>query len=397
MNILFDLITTQLSFGGGSEYIRKVFYSLKEYVSKQDLDIQVIGIIDSSISTYKYADLTPDALLSQGIKVVDLNKENMRKIIQNHGINKIFIGVLQYWEKRYCLSNIDIEIITVIHDMHDEEIENIRLYPYLALFRSPYAIFRQVMAVTLKWIKRNITHRKGDLSIMIDSLKSNKKWKCITVSEYTKQTLIYYYGISEEKIKVLYSPKRIMRYTEYFENEELNQIINNKIKYYLIVSADRPEKNALRTVEAFLRYRQYLRNKGSSILPYILTLGAKRSMGEGHISLPLLSESDLIKAYKNCYALIYPSYFEGFGYPPVEAMKFDKPILASNVTSIPEILDNAPIYFSPFFQSDIFKSLCKLNDGNYKDYTQKSKERYEVISERQNRDLNKLIKLIIKK
>lgn len=165
MNILFDLITTQLSFGGGSEYIRKVFYSLKEYVSKQDLDIQVIGIIDSSISTYKYADLTPDALLSQGIKVVDLNKENMRKIIQNHGINKIFIGVLQYWEKRYCLSNIDIEIITVIHDMHDEEIENIRLYPYLALFRSPYAIFRQVMAVTLKWIKRNITHRKGDLSV----------------------------------------------------------------------------------------------------------------------------------------------------------------------------------------------------------------------------------------
>ena len=397
MNILFDLITTQLSFGGGSEYIRKVFYSLKEYVSRQDLDIQVIGVIDSSISTFKYADLTPETLHSQGIKVVDINKESIREIIQNHGINKIFIGVLQFWSKRYSLSNIDIEVITVIHDMHDEEMENMRLYPYLALFRSPYAFFRQLIATTQKWIKRNIRHKKEDLSIMLDSLKSNKKWKCITVSEYTKHSLIYYYGIPENKITVLYSPERIMLDTEYFENEALNQIINKKIRYYLIVSADRPEKNALRTVEVFLRYRQYLSNLSSSSLPYILTLGAKKKMGEGHICLPQLSESDLTKAYKNCYALIYPSFFEGFGYPPVEAMKFDKPILASNVTSIPEILDNAPIYFSPFFESDIFKSLCILNDGNYKEYTQKPKERYEIISERQNRDLNKLIKLIIKK
>lgn len=395
MNILFDLITTQLSFGGGSEYTRKVFHCLNDYISKQNLEIHLIGVIDSSIRSFQYSDLTPEALSKREVKVLDINNESIKDLVHNHAINKLFIGVLQYWAGRYSLSNIDCEIITIIHDMHDEEMENIRLYPYLALFRSPYAIFRQFAAIELKWFKRNILNRKEKLSIMIDTLRASQKWKCITVSEYTKYALIYYYDVPKENISVLYSPERIMHCTGNIENSSLHEIIYKNIRYYLIVSANRPEKNALRAVKAFLRYRQFLNTNGSQTLPCVVTLGLKQSIGNGHISLPQLSESDLVIAYKNCYALIYPSFFEGFGYPPVEAMKFNKPVLASNITSIPEILGNAPIYFSPFFKSDIFRSLFRLKDENYEEYSKKSTNRYKIISERQKKDLDTLIKIII--
>lgn len=395
LNILFDLITTQLSFGGGSEYTRKVFYNLNDRISSQNLDIQLIGVIDSSIKSFQYPDLTPKALSKKGIKVLDIENESIKDLVHNNRINKIFIGVLQFWAERYSLSNIDCEIITIIHDMHDEEMENIKLYPYLAFFRSPYAVIRQFIAIALKRFKRDILKKREKLSIMIDSLRTNEEWKCITVSEYTKHALMYYYNVPQAKISVLYSPERIMYCTGNVENTSLRDIIDRNIRYYLIVSANRPEKNALRTVKVFLRYRQFLSTNSSLRLPYIVTLGLKRSLGTGHISLPLLSESDLALAYKNCYALIYPSFFEGFGYPPVEAMKFGKPVLASNVTSIPEILGNAPIYFSPFFKSDIFRSLCRLNDENYKEYSQQSKSRYNILNERQKQDLDALIKIIV--
>ncbi len=396
LNILFDLITTQLSFGGGSEYTRKVFYYLNDRISCQNLEVQLIGVIDSSIRSFQYPDLTPEELSKKGIKVLDIKNESIIDIVHNHGINKIFIGVLQFWAGRYSLSNIDCEIITIIHDMHDEEMENIKLYPYLAFFRSPYAVFRQLTAIALKCFKHKILNKRGKLSIIIDSLRTSKNWKCITVSEYTKHALRYYYNVPEEKISVLYSPERIMCCTENIENNSLRDIINKNFRYYLIVSANRPEKNALRAVKAFLRYRQLLSTKSSLRLPYVVTLGSKRSIGTGHISLPQLSESDLVMAYKSCYALIYPSFFEGFGYPPVEAMKFDKPVLASNVTSIPEILGNAPIYFSPFFKSDIFRSLCRLNDENYKEYSLLSRNRYRILSEIQKKDLDALINVIVK-
>ena len=113
------------------------------------------------------------------------------------------------------------------------------------------------------------------------------------------------------------------------------------------------------------------------------------------ILLPFLSDSDLRNAYKHCYALVYPSYFEGFGYPPLEAMAFAKPVIASYSTSIPEILETAPIYICPFYISSIFKGLMSLTPNNYQRYSQKSMMQHLKVKERQNHDLKEIINLII--
>lgn len=100
---------------------------------------------------------------------------------------------------------------------------------------------------------------------------------------------------------------------------------------------------------------------------------------------------DLREAYKHCYALIYPSFFEGFGYPPLEAMKYGKPVLSSNVCSMPEVLGDAPIYFSPIYESAIFNALLSLDDENYEYHSRKSLRQYEIVSKRQAEDLVSLV------
>ena len=93
--------------------------------------------------------------------------------------------------------------------------------------------------------------------------------------------------------------------------------------------------------------------------------------------------------------MIYPSLFEGFGYPPLEAMKYGKPVLSSNVCSMPEILGDAPIYFSPFYESAIFNALLELKDSNYSNYSNKSYKRYCEVHEIQERDLRDLVNMIL--
>ena len=92
---------------------------------------------------------------------------------------------------------------------------------------------------------------------------------------------------------------------------------------------------------------------------YFVTLGYPFKKFKNQIILPFLSDSDLRNAYKHCYAFVYPSYFEGFGYPPLEAMAFAKPVIASYSTSIPEILETAPIYIYALSIFQVFlKVLC---------------------------------------
>jgi glycosyltransferase involved in cell wall biosynthesis len=76
-------------------------------------------------------------------------------------------------------------------------------------------------------------------------------------------------------------------------------------------------------------------------------------------------------------------------------MKFGKPVLSSNVCSMPEVLGDAPIYFSPFYESAIFGALCHLTDRNYQDYSDKSRKQYTKVHERQEKDLDDLIHIIL--
>ena len=99
--------------------------------------------------------------------------------------------------------------------------------------------------------------------------------------------------------------------------------------------------------------------------------------------------------YHDAYCLIYPSLNEGFGYPPLEAMHWGTPVIASSFTSIPEICQNAAIYFNPYSIKEIMNRILLLTDEmNYDLYKERSLKQYKFITDKQDKDLDGLIDYI---
>ena len=384
MNILFDLYTPQCQIGGSGEYIRKVFYTLLDFIEKKRLDITVYAFIDSSYGYFAYQDLTPESLSHRGVKIADVNGLTLKQLICDYSIDKIFIGCAQYWGSRFDIENITIPTVCIIHDLCEEEYEYnyLRDYIYLRNFKK---FVRWKFRVYLKG-KKNLLK----IPAIIKQAQKNDEFKIICVSEYTRNSMAYYFTYPLSKIEVLYSPEREYIIKEGIENGVLRRVVSTGIKYYLMLSANRPFKNPDKLFNAFKRFVECGHDD-----VYLITTGCKEQKFKNHIPLCYLSDNDLVHLMKHCYALLFPSFLEGFGYPPVEAMSYAKPVLSSNVTSMPEILGDAPIYFSPLYESDIFRALNVLNEFNYEDYSNKSQNRYNKISIRQKQDLDKLIQIIV--
>ncbi|HAT3731671.1 TPA: glycosyltransferase family 4 protein, partial [Serratia marcescens] len=76
-----------------------------------------------------------------------------------------------------------------------------------------------------------------------------------------------------------------------------------------------------------------------------------------------VSDEELVKLYSNALAFIFPSFYEGFGIPPLEAQACGCPVASSNRASLPEVLSDSVLYFSPDDEEDIIKAMeLLIND-----------------------------------
>jgi glycosyltransferase involved in cell wall biosynthesis len=125
--------------------------------------------------------------------------------------------------------------------------------------------------------------------------------------------------------------------------------------FWLSVGTIEPRKNQRMLVQA---YAQYL-EAGGHTMPLVLAGGkgwlmddfqdyvAKLGLSNRVILTGYVSDDEMIWLYRNCYASLYPSVFEGFGLPVLEGMQFGAPTVCSNVTSMPEVAGDAAIMLSP--------------------------------------------------
>ena len=109
--------------------------------------------------------------------------------------------------------------------------------------------------------------------------------------------------------------------------------------------------------------------------------GLLKKIKEEHISniytLPNVSETEKIALYASCRAFLFPSLCEGFGLPPIEAMKFGKPVFLSTLTSLPEIGGRDAFYWddlSPKVMADVVKAKLADFDANPSVYAEKMKQ-----------------------
>jgi glycosyltransferase involved in cell wall biosynthesis len=182
--------------------------------------------------------------------------------------------------------------------------------------------------------------------------------KLIAVSQATKDDLVEKVGIDPKRIEVVY---------EGFNKDLINKIDikgNSKEQYYLFVGTIQPRKNLERIIEAFSRQTSVFSllivgGKGW-LLDEIYKLPKKLDIEERVKFLGRVPDEKLASLYKNAEALLFPSLFEGFGLPILEAQSLGCPVITSNLSSMPEVAGKGAILVDPYDIDDIVKGMMRL-------------------------------------
>ncbi|MFA6514420.1 MAG: glycosyltransferase family 1 protein [Patescibacteria group bacterium] len=203
----------------------------------------------------------------------------------------------------------------------------------------------------------------------------NRADRIVAVSENTKHDLMELLSIPAEKIKVIYSGNNCQeiitpqeKITDFLEKKNL------KNGFILSVGNIEPRKNISGLISAYNK----LRNKYPEIKNQLVLAGAKgwkykkvfsdwaKSPYKEDIKfLGYISIQEKEMLYSSAAVFVYPSFYEGFGFPPLEAMVFGLPVVSSNVSSLPEVLGKAALLINPFKPEDIAEAIkLILTDAN---------------------------------
>lgn len=353
MKILIDLsyIQNEKSFSGIYEYGGKIFESL---VKDGRSNISVILI-----------------------KKFDVQQE-IKKIIDTNNIKIEYIenekNTKKYWKELENLFNLDYDIIYfpyqldrykfkinsktklmfTIHDLTQLEMSKpSKINKYERLYTRNYketikVFVKKVLRVTRFWYRK-----------MFKTLKSNieSAEHIFCVSDYTRKTVVDTFKTNVDNITACYTPLKIA--PQKFESNLVDK------DYILLVSANRYSKNTDRAIKVLDR----LYDNGFQYKTIILgnapdkvkNIARNKQMFDffGYVS-----SDDLEYYYKNAKLFLFPSLCEGFGLPPVEAMKYSTNCCISNATCLSEIYEGL-VMFNPYDLDDMQeKILYSLDNYN---------------------------------
>lgn len=196
-----------------------------------------------------------------------------------------------------------------------------------------------------------------------------KATQIVTVSKYSKQDIVQQFKIEEQKISIISNAAREQFVPINFEDKEYaKRHYAQGCEYFLFVGGIHPRKNLMQLLKAFSIFKKRqlssmklvvagkLAWKYQDILEKLKTYKYKEEV----ILLDYIPERELAKVTAAAYALIYPSYFEGFGVPIIEAMQCGVPIACSNTSSMPEVAADAALYFNPNNEAEIAEQMMLL-------------------------------------
>lgn len=215
-----------------------------------------------------------------------------------------------------------------------------------------------------------------------------KAKKIITISENTKNDIIKYFHIEPSKIEITYPAVS----DDFNPSPEKSEVMKKKYgEYILYVGAIRAHKNILRLLDAFnkLKKEKKIKHKliliGKGKIPYIYDVTKKISdfsLGSEVLIIEEIGQDKLADFYRGADLFVFPSLYEGFGLPPLEAMACGCPVICSNNSSLPEVVGDAALTVSPISVDDIASAIYKVsNDANIRNnLVKKGLERATMFS-----------------
>lgn len=189
----------------------------------------------------------------------------------------------------------------------------------------------------------------------------------IAISHYSREHFLRIFPhYPAERIKVAHPASRFSPEKEVNKSKKLH-ILQPK-KFWLNVGTIEPRKNIKRLLSAYAKLR--------SLQPhtYPLVLAGKNGWLEENIEqfiidlnlkpyvhlLGYINNDELQWLYQNCFCLVYPSLFEGFGLPLLEALGFGTPVISSNVSSIPEVVGKAGLMINPLKEDELLQAMLDI-------------------------------------
>ena len=198
---------------------------------------------------------------------------------------------------------------------------------------------------------------------------AKKATRIATVSEFSKNDIVNTYHIKEDKIDVVYNGANSKFQPISFEEKlKVKTTYTQQQNYFLFVGTLHPRKNILRLLMAFNQFKTVTKSKMKLVLAgkkmwwttEINAFFEQMEVKSDVVFTGRLSEQELIKITAAAYAITYVSIFEGFGIPLVEAMQCGVPVITSNVTSMPEVVEDAGLLVNPFSEEEITQAMIRL-------------------------------------
>jgi glycosyltransferase involved in cell wall biosynthesis len=186
--------------------------------------------------------------------------------------------------------------------------------------------------------------------------------RIVTVSNSTRDAVIREFPEFEDKTLVVYPgslPKR---------DSTVCTPMKGITDYILFVGTLEPRKNLIRLLEAYAKLSFSLREKHKLVISggkgwgnlNLSKIIDQLGINQHVIQLGFTTDSELAGLYEGAYVLAFPSLYEGFGFPIIEANTYGVPVLTSNVSAMPEIAGEAGVLVDPYDSNEISRGLSNL-------------------------------------
>ena len=386
MNLLFNLVAVQpihsAKFHGGGSYGEVIFWALVKR------GVQFSCAYDS----HKYLDpMILDACKTQNIPLFDINEKTPQQIIDENQIDT-FYTPLYSLEKKW-----DINVKDFVFTWHGvRALEMQYSWAGVGFAKKLGQKFEALVRYRESWKKHYYKPKYQALAARM----AEGKARTITVSEHSRASIKSFFPeLLDLEIPVFYSPM-----TAYEPEGFLPPGVAAK-KYFLLTSGARWEKNNLRAAKAFDELVGMYQSQGKPFDFKMVITGAANPKAylrhlkhkDRFVLLGYVENRELEFLHQNAYAFVFPSLNEGFGYPPVQSMRYGVPVAASGTTSIPEVCGDAVLYFDPYSVSEIKNRLVQLLDSKiYDEYAARAPKRYVEVNTRQTADLEETVNFILK-
>lgn len=235
-----------------------------------------------------------------------------------------------------------------------------------------------------------------------DALSMTTNRRIIAVSEHSKYSLIQYFpSLANEKIEVLYSPLKNTPTQLPDEKEFLGSLGLSSGNYALLISAGTWYKNALNAIVAY----DMVFDANYPFIPEnykVVILGAAKDADlqnsvrhKDRFIFPSFQPAEALELlYKCAHLFVFPSLNEGFGYPPVEAMKYGTICACAADTSITEVCRDMVLYFNPMFIGEIVNRILQSFSEDIRNCMRQHMKKIDEIFDRQKKDLDRLVEII---